>query len=204
MQDQISPEITIIVPIRETDSPHLTLDSLKEQTYKNFKVIVIKDEGKGANYARNKGFKEVDTEFCLFSDGDLIWKSNALNKLLTVLKAHPKASYSYGRYKKGNGVYCHRAWDPNFLISVENYISTMSMVRTKDLPNPPFDEKITRLQDYDLWLNMWLNYRRRGVYIDDLIFETPNKQGITNTSWDDYGEATKVLNKKYGLDLPIV
>jgi glycosyltransferase involved in cell wall biosynthesis len=197
------PEITIVIPHRRNEDALTTMISLASQTLKDFETIVVSDKGKGANWARNQGFKKVKTEFVLFSDNDIQWKSNALNKLLTVLKAHPKASYSYGRYKKGNGVYCHRPWDANFLTTVENYISTMSLVRTKDLPNPPFDESIKRLQDYDLWLNMWLNYGRRGVYVDDLIFETPNVVGITDTSFDNYNEATKVLNKKYNLNLPM-
>ncbi len=199
----MSPEITVIIPHRMNEDASVTLESLATQTVQDFTTIVVPDEGKGANWARNKGFKQVKTEYILFSDNDITWKSHALEKLLSVLKAHPKASYSYGRYKKGNGVYCHRAWDPYFLTHVENYISTMSLVRTKDLPNPPFDESIKRLQDYDLWLNMWLNYKRRGVYCEDLIFETPNKEGITDSSFDNYDEATKVLNKKYGLSLPL-
>ena len=197
------PEITVVIPHRMDENASITLESLSKQTFDGFGVLIIPDEGKGSNWARNEGFKQVKTEFVLFSDNDITWKSNALQKLLTVLKAHPKASYSYGRYKKGNGVYCHRAWDPLFLTTVENFISTMSLVRTKDLPNPPFDESIKRLQDYDLWLNMWLNYGRRGVYCEDLIFETPNKIGITDASFDNYDEATKVLNKKYALNLPL-
>lgn len=197
------PEVTIVIPRRMNEDASATLESLAEQTFQRFVTIVVPDQGKGANWARNEGFKHVRSEFVLFSDNDIAWKNNALNTLVKVLKAHPKASFSYGRYRKGNGVYCHRAWDPKFLTTVENYISTMSLIRTKDLPNPPFDEKIKRLQDYDLWLNMWINYKRRGVYVEDLIFETPNKEGITNSSFDNYDEAIKVLNKKYALTLPL-
>lgn len=197
------PEVTIVIPRREYEDAFITISSLARQTFQGFMTIVVPDQGKGANWARNEGFKHVESEFVLFSDNDIQWKNNALNKLLRILKAHPKASYSYGRYKKGNGVYCHRPWDPLFLTTVENFISTMSLIRTKDLPNPPFDESIKRLQDYDLWLNMWLNYGRRGVYVDDLIFETPNKEGITDSSFNNYDEAIKVLNNKYALNLPL-
>jgi glycosyltransferase involved in cell wall biosynthesis len=197
-------EITVVIPSRVNEDCGLTLNSLAEQSYKGFDIEIIYDGmGKGANWARNQGFKNVKTEFVLFSDNDIQWKTHALETLLRVLKAHPKASFSYGRYKKGSGIFCHRAWDPKFLTTVENYISTMSLIRVADLPDPPFDESIKRLQDYDLWLNMWLNYGRRGVYVEDLIFETPNKQGITNASFDNYDEATKVLNKKYALNLPL-
>lgn len=204
------PELTIIIPTRETprefwskDNP--TLITLDQQTYKDFVVNIVPDEGKGANYARNKGFEGVETEFVLFSDDDIEWKSRALETMMRVLKNTPKASYVYGRYLKGNAVLCHHAWDPDYLILRDNYISTMSIIRTEALrdlqpPNTPFDENIKRFQDWDLWMNLWINHHRRGVYCNDLIFETKKRLGISvNSSIDQDMEAREILRKKYGI-----
>lgn len=198
------PEITIIIPHRETEGCKITLDSLAEQTFQDFWTITMPDKGKGANWARNEGFKYVNTEFVLFSDNDIEWKSHALETLLRVLKMTPKASYSYGRYRINDQIWSHQAWDP-YMLRAENYISTMSLIRTKDFPG--FDENIRRLQDWDLWLTM-LGQGKRGVYCEDLIFETKERPGITHdanggiegTSGVNYLDAILTVRKKHGLD----
>jgi len=191
------PELTIIIPHRQTEDASETLSYLEKQTYQDFKIVVVPDQGKGANWARNEGFKQCDTEFVLFSDNDIQWKSRALETMMRVLKKTPKASYVYGRYLKGNGVFCHRPWDPDYLRFKDNYISTMSIIRSKDFPG--FDESITRFQDWDLWLTM-LDQGKRGVYCNDLIFETKKRPGITmdNTIDDDIA-AREILRIKHGI-----
>lgn len=191
------PKLTVVIPLRETDDAVLTLGSLSKQTFQDFKVIIAGDDGKGANYARNKGFKQVDTEFVLFSDNDIQWQTEALQTLVEVLERTPKASYSYGRYLLGKDLWSHEAWNPH-LLKQHNYISTMSVIRTADLPNPPFDEKIHRLQDWDLWLTM-LEQGKRGVYVEDLIFTTPLKDGISHNGMD-YLDAILTVKKKHGID----
>lgn len=195
------PELTIIIPHRMSEDASETLEYLDKQTYRDFKIIVVPDEGRGACWARNEGFKQCDTEFVLFSDNDIMWKSRALETMMRVLKNTPKASWVYGRYLKGNGVFCHRPWDPNYLRFKDNYISTMSIVRTKDLPNPPFDEAIKRFQDWDLWLTM-LDNGKRGVYCNDLIFETKKRPGITmDNTIDDDMAARDILRIKHGIQV---
>lgn len=174
----------------------VTLASLEKQTFKSFKIVIVPDQGKGAPWARNEGFKQADTEFTLFSDNDITWKSNAINTMLKILRATPKASYAYGRYLLGKDIWSHQAWDP-IALKQTNYISTMSLVRTADLPNPPFDENIKRLQDWDLWLTM-LEQGKRGVYVEDLIFETPLKPGISHEGMN-YLDAILTVKKKHGI-----
>lgn len=74
----------------------------------------------------------------------------------------------------------------------------MSVIRTADLPNPPFDEKIHRLQDWDLYLNLLINHGKRGVYCEDLVFTTPLKDGISHNGMD-YLTAILEVKKKYNL-----
>jgi glycosyltransferase involved in cell wall biosynthesis len=193
----MTPEITVIIPLRDTDTAEITLNSLAQQTFKDFKVIEVKDQGKGAPWARNQGFKQVKSEFVLFSDGDIEWKSRALETMLKTLKMS-KASYCYGRYKLNDDIWSHEPWDAN-LLKQKNYISTMSLIRTANLPERPWDESIKRLQDWDLWLTL-LEQGKRGVYCEDLIFETKMKDGISFGNSLTYVDAVLLVKKKHGLE----
>ncbi len=194
------PRLTIVIPCRVGEDAKVTFESLATQTFQDFKVVVIEDtDRKGANWARNQGFKQVDTELVLFSDNDINWKHNAVDKMISVLDKS-SASYCYGRYKLGERTWGHQPWWPE-LLKHHNYISTMSVIRSKDFPG--FDESITRLQDWDLWLTM-LEQGKRGVYCNDLIFETKVRHGITfdekldmNTT---YVEAERIVKKKHNLN----
>lgn len=191
------PLITIVIPLREIDNAEITLKSLANQTCQDFTVIEVKDQGKGAPWARNEGFKQVKSEFVLFSDGDIDWKPHALQSLLYALRVS-KASYSYGRYKLNNDLWSHQPWNTQML-KQKNYISSMSLIRTKDLPTIPWDENIMRLQDWDLWLTL-LDQGKRGVYCEDLIFETQVKPGISFGNPVSYVDAVLIIKKKHHIE----
>lgn len=187
-------KITIVIPLREGNSADITLKSLEDQTFNDFDVIIVKDEGKGANWARNEGFKKVKTEFVLFSDDDINWDPNGIAHLYGYLTAAPEASFSYGSYKMGDQIFCDKEYNAGLLLQT-NYISTMSLIRSKDFPD--FDENIKRLQDWDLWLNM-LRTGKIGVYCKRQIFTTEVRDGISfgdkSITWD---EAVLIIKNKY-------
>lgn len=191
------PRLSIIIPRRMEEGAELTLKSLATQTFKDFSTIVVPDEGKGASWARNEGFKRVESEYVLFSDNDIDWKPNALEVMMSALRRYPKASYAYGRYKIGDLVIGHKLFDPIALLK-NNYISTMSIIRSKDFCG--FDEKLKRFQDWDLWLTM-TKQGKRGVYCNELIFETPLREGIS-IGGQAMIEALKAISDKHFLNLP--
>ena len=188
------------MPCRMSEKPDTTLDSLGEQSFKDFKIVVVYDEGKGANWARNKGFKQCDTEFVLFSDNDINWSENALEVLYETLQRFRFASYAYGRFKVGDIIWGHQMFDPIKLLT-ENYISTMSLIRSDDFRLcGGFDESIKGFQDWDLFLNLLINHKKRGVYCNELIFTTEPRQGIS--AQRDNLECGRIINDKYNLKLP--
>jgi glycosyltransferase involved in cell wall biosynthesis len=191
----MTPEITVIVIHRKGESADITLNSLKLQTCPHKLVIVEDTGGKGAPWARNEGFKQVDTEFVLFSDNDISWKSRALQTMLKTLKM-TKASYCYGRYLLDQDVWSDVVFDKK-LLKTKPYISTMSLIRTKDFPG--FDENIKRLQDWDLWLTM-LEQGKYGVYCHDLVFTTKFKNGISFGNTFNYVDAVLTIKKKHHLE----
>lgn len=176
-------KVSIVIPHRKDSDCKITLDSLQKQTFTDFKVIMSPDtDGKGANWARNEGFKRVDTEFVLFSDDDINWHPDALQTLYDTLIDHPEASYSYGAFEVTlNGVPQLVEGNQEFskeLLLMKNYITTMSLIRTKDFLG--FDENIKRFQDWDLWLHM-LMVGMEGVYCHKILFSTEERMGITHT-----------------------
>lgn len=191
-------ELTVIIPRRMSEGADLTLNSLATQTFQDFTTIVVPDQGKGANWARNEGFKSVTGEFVLFSDNDISWKPNALEIMIAALNRFPNASYSYGRYKIGDLIVGHKLFSPIDLLK-NNYISTMSIIRSKDFPG--FDENLHRFQDWDLYLNLLINHNKRGVYCNELIFETPLRDGIS-IGGQSTEDALRALNDKYNLGIP--
>lgn len=183
-----------------TETPEITVDSLAKQTFKDFKIVVVYDQGKGANWARNEGFKQCDTEFVIFSDNDISFKENALEVLYQTLQRFRLVSYAYGRFKVDDVIWGHQMFDPIKLLT-ENYISTMSLIRSDDFRLcGGFDESIKGFQDWDLWLNLLINHKKRGVYCNELIFTTESRQGISAER--DNLECGRIINDKYNLKLP--
>jgi hypothetical protein len=172
-------QITIIIPYRTGESTRDTVDSLRAQTFQDFITCEIGDiEGFGANHTRNEGFRmSPKSEFTLFSDNDICWKPDALQNLIDTLKSNPDAAYSYGSYDLEGHPLVGKAieFDPQALIR-GNYISTMSLIRTKYFTG--FDEAIEQLQDWDLWLS-FLVRGLVGVYCGKIIFTTKVRAGIS-------------------------
>jgi glycosyltransferase involved in cell wall biosynthesis len=199
-----NPDVTVVIIHRKGESCRDTLESLERQTYRNFKEIIVEDsEARGQSWARNAGFKQVETKYVLFSDNDILWDPDALETMLKTLQNNPEASYTYGGYdlvrdENVIGRLCYMPWSARRLKKWRkgNFISTMTLVRTEHFPG--FDENLRRLEDWDVWLTM-LRHKRKGVYCGKRIFVTRfRNDGITYGSEsisDD--EAIRVLKKKH-------
>ncbi len=187
--------ITVVIPCREGENPYTTLRSLAKQTLQPAAVAIVYDEGHGANWARNRGFEMVQTEFVLFSDNDIEWDAYALENLNEALQADTQASYAYGSYELDGKEHGATRFHSDYLRR-NNYISTMSLIRAADFPG--FDEDIYRLQDWDLWLTM-LEQDKVGVHCGRKIFSTKRRSGITFGSGTDWAEARAIVARKHGL-----
>jgi hypothetical protein len=188
--------LSVVLACREGSDAHPTLTSLACQTFRDFDIIVSHDHGRGANWARNRGFELVDTPFVLFSDDDILWEPQALEWMMAALELHPEASYSYGCYSIPEvGTQCDHPFDAERLRR-HNFISTMSIIRTADFPG--FDESIRRFQDWDVWLTM-LQRGQTGVYCGSHIFQTRLRPGITYGGELTVEEATRIIRNKHAL-----
>lgn len=191
----MEPAITVVIPVREGGNPSITLRSLAHQNVP-LNIVVSWDHGRGANVARNNGFSLVKTPFVLFSDDDITWRPGALSHMLMTLMMNPQASYCYGAYDLENWIQCNVPWNaPRLLMS--NYISTMSLIRTDDFPL--FDPDIKRLQDWELWVRMYKDHGKTGVYCGRVIFSTKRRAGITYGANITHEEAVAVIRKKHNI-----
>ncbi len=186
--------ITVVIPCRVGEAADCVFESLYHQTFLKFSAVVICDNNHGANWARNVGFGYAHTPFVLFSDNDITWHPKALHNLYQCLEEHPEASYAYGSYLQGTEEYCNMSFDSDMLTRM-NYISTMSLIRVEHFPR--FDEKIQRLQDWDLWLTM-ATEGHFGVSCNHVIFTTPDKKsGITFNGKMSMEDAVFVIKYKH-------
>jgi len=185
-------KITVVIPNKEGQNPYKTLESLKHQTVQNFDIVIVYDTHGNANIARNEGFELVKTPYVLFSDNDIDWKPDALEKMLSTMEG-TDASYAYGHYIMGNNIFCNKDFDADSLRQM-NYISTMSLIKSDDFPG--FDPKISRLQDWDLWLTM-LADGKTGIYTGSQAFSTEKREGITFNSGLSWDKAVKIVKKKH-------
>ena len=117
--------ITVIIPFYKKKKYFLkTVNSLKNQSYKNFeaiiiyddedksdlgfvknvlkvikkKKIVINDKNLGAGLSRNIGIQEANGSFIAFLDADDIWNKNKLKLQLNFMKKN-KIDFSYTSYQ---------------------------------------------------------------------------------------------------------
>jgi glycosyltransferase involved in cell wall biosynthesis len=173
----------------------------------NTKFKIINQENKGSNPARNSGAKEARGEYLLFCDADAIMKHRMLEKMANALQANPDKSYIYSSFKFGWKTFRLWPFEAEKLKKM-NYIHTTSLLRRADFPG--FDEKIKRLQDWDLWLTL-LEQGKTGVWISEILFQvTPRKSGMSQ--WfpsffykllpflpqvKKYQEAEKVVKEKH-------
>lgn len=198
------------------------VDSLRAQTRKPDQVIVVDDastdgmaellprycngwhtiklfQNGGQSRARNVGFERVKGDLTVFLDGDLEMAPDMLEALEGALAKDPGASFAYGHYERvGSRVdrLGAKPWDVTALRDM-NYISMVSMIRTKDLPRPPLDETLRRYEDWDLWLTM-AERGKRGILVDKVLFKAHYQPGDLSGSGES-GSWYQAVKKKHGL-----
>lgn len=225
--------ISIIIPAYNVAAKILkTLESIQNQIYKDFEVIIVNDgstdnvdnicaaylknikpdnyyffinqNNQGAPAARNRGWQEAKGEYLFFCDADATLHPLALKIMLETLEASPAASYVYSSFMWGKKLFPLGDFNSEKLQKMP-YIHTMSLIRRSDFPVTGWDINIKKLQDWDLWLTM-LEQGKVGVWIPQVLFFV--SPGGTISSWLP-SFAYKLFPflkavKKYNLALKIV
>ena len=114
--------VSVIIPIYKVeDYIAATVQSVLDQTYKHFELLIIDDgspdhsreicqkfndsrikiieqNNQGVSAARNRGIKEAKGEFIAFLDGDDLWLPEKLNKHVRHLENSPQVGVSFSRF----------------------------------------------------------------------------------------------------------
>jgi glycosyltransferase involved in cell wall biosynthesis len=193
-----SPLISIIIPTREVRGEPFCLKSIKDQTYKNLEIIIIRDiDKKGACWARNEGFKQSRGEYVFFCDDDIELKSLTIQIMLENL-LYAKDSFVYCNYDRVGelrGAILGKPWSVPELVK-DNYISTMSLIRRKDFPEGGFDESLKRFQDWDLWLTM-AEQGKSGIHLNNIFFTAYYKRGGISCDPSTYNSSRQTVVDKH-------
>jgi glycosyltransferase involved in cell wall biosynthesis len=113
------PQISVIIPAYNAERTIIeTIQSVQQQTFQDFEIIVINDGSKdktvelvqsiqdesvqifsyengGLPVARNRGISHATSEFIAFLDADDLWTADKLQLQLTALQQNPKAGVAY-------------------------------------------------------------------------------------------------------------
>lgn len=166
----------------------------------DFELIVVVDKKKkGAPWARNQGLRRANGEYILFLDDDIELDPTFLEKMIKTLETNPEKSFAYCHYNRKGYFDCPQTAQPwNLeLLKKQNYISTMSLIRTKDCPE--WDESLKRFQDWDLWLTM-AEDGKEGILVDEHLFTAHyDGNGISNKDMDDIVRNIQIVKDKHGL-----
>ena len=198
--DWFMPAISVIIPAYNAEKTLKNcLQSLEQQTFKDFEIIVVNDgstdqtpkiltasdpkikvinqKNAGAAAARNRGAKEAQGELIIFCDADLILKPKMLEIMFLALKENPSAAYAYSSFKFGLKTFWLWPFDPDKLKQMP-YIHTTALLRRHLFPG--FDKNLKRFQDWDLWLTL-LEQGKTGVFVPEVLFTV--RPGGTMSSW---------------------
>ncbi|BAY97878.1 glycosyl transferase family protein [Tolypothrix tenuis PCC 7101] len=112
-------KISVIIPVYNSENTIAqTINSVLQQTFTNFELIVINDgsldstleiiskinddrlkifsfDNAGANVSRNRGLKYAVGEFVSFLDADDLWTPDKLESQFQALQANPQAAVAY-------------------------------------------------------------------------------------------------------------
>jgi glycosyltransferase involved in cell wall biosynthesis len=113
------PQVSVIIPAYNAERTiKQTIESVQQQTFRDFELIVINDGSKdrtlelvqsinderlkifsyengGVCVARNRGIAHATGEFIAFLDADDLWTPDKLELQVAALKQHPQAGVAY-------------------------------------------------------------------------------------------------------------
>lgn len=162
------------------------------------KPSLIFAEHRGANAARNRGAREAKGKYLLFCDADIIMRPNILEKMVQTLEVHKEAAYAYSSFYFGWKLFKLHPF-ARAKLRQNNFIHTTSLLRREYFPG--FDERIYRLQDWDLYLTI-LERGGQGIWIPEVLFKViPHARGMSvwlpqfmyKIPWSKFGIHIKIL-----------
>ncbi|WP_200977035.1 glycosyltransferase family A protein [Echinicola sp. 20G] len=192
---------SVIIPLYNK-APYIcrAIDSVLQQSFKDFEVIVVNDgstdggaemvthkfqdqiqvlhqSNKGVSVARNAGIAEASGVYIAFLDADDYWHPAYLAVVDSIIQLHPEIGLigtKYDAHKLNFSMPIRsRFVNDYWKEAIKNtlfFTSATVMKKTFFENQPGFDQKLKLGEDIDVWLRAYM-YFGTGIYIDHkLVF----------------------------------
>ncbi len=243
------PNVSVIIPTyNRARLIGRAIQSVLDQTYQNFEIIVVDDgstdntikviryfqkidkriryirhdNNKGGSAARNTGIKAAQGDYIAFQDSDDEWFPEKLRKQMRLFAKAPVevgvVYTGFWRIENGKKNYIPWPWIAKKDGSVHeellkgNFVTTQSIVTRKECLEKAgmFDERLPRLQDWELVIRLSLYYDFKCI--DEPLlnsFYTPDSISANNAAhiialksillkyFDDFAKHKKALSMVY-------
>ncbi|WP_223582063.1 glycosyltransferase family 2 protein [Sphingobacterium sp. GVS05A] len=173
--------VSIIIPCyNNADTIQEALDSVYNQTYKEFEVIVVNDgsqdqsaekireyqesyaeliflnqDNRGPSAARNYGASIAKGHYIIFLDGDDRLHEEYISTCIDHFESDATLDLVYSvteLFENESGVFFLAEYDPKTIL-IQNCFPITAMIRRKDFfANGQFDEKLRIAEDWEMWI----------------------------------------------------
>jgi glycosyltransferase involved in cell wall biosynthesis len=200
------PTLSFVIPVykKSPDVFEKCLDSLFDQSYRDFEVICVFDgpdpdlqhvaskyktkelviEHGGAPKARNAGFSASRGKYVSHWDADCYAKPEMAQMWMDAFERNPDAAFVYSGYEFVNeqGGFDSEQFDV-YSLQCGNYIASMFPVKREFYPG--WDETLKAAQDWDFWLSV-VEKGGTGVFLmgRGFVTELPSKGSISYEGWN--------------------
>lgn len=188
-------KFSVIIPIYNSEATITnTLNSVINQTYKDFEIILVDDgsfdntkknieaffknkniiykyiyqANNGVSAARNRGIKEAQGEYIAFLDSDDMWHPQKLEIVSNILENTSINILGHVHTLENNFSNRYTSYTLKkvsfFKLLIKNFATTPSVVIKKKSCGY-FDEKMRYTEDHELWLRLAL---KSEIYCFDL------------------------------------
>jgi glycosyltransferase involved in cell wall biosynthesis len=213
-----------IITVVYNNSAHIqkTLNSIYNQKYKNFEIIVvdggsndntlniikkndnkinfwISESDRGIYDAFNKGMQLCNGDYLGFVNSDDILKPNALKILVKYIRKNPKADFFFGAVKKHWGVlYGYKPWKIYFSWGFYSSHSTGFFIKKNSAEKVGnYNLKYKYSADYDYFFRMIVKKKMKGIATKkEELFGIFNRGGFSSRVKfiDHFKEEIKIRN----------
>ena len=197
----------IVVDDGSTDKTAEVISKITDKRLRFFKL----PKNQGACHARNYGIKKAKGELICFNDSDDVYLENKIERQVENLLKN-KSDMDICRVKFFDGDFSIvRPTDDEIRaikkhgyfkqLLMGNYISNQSpLIKKSLLKKASFDEKLSRLQDYDLWIRLLPQCKKISITNEALVHAYLSKDSISKKQDKLLGAVRIMLTKGYKID----
>lgn len=201
------PEVEVVLV---DDGSNEATKKVLRRLEKKKRVTVLYRKHEGACQARNAGAKVATGDYFSFLPSDATLSPDAARRWVEALDELKEFAFLYGgyRFREKDGSPGHVFWsqpfDPYFHDQYP-YIDGSFPLRREAYPwdnNGGWDPNIKSLQDWDFWLAVIKQKKGKGLYVQDIFFETeyPKEGGLSYDSSKHWLERTREIKEKWGIE----